>query len=85
MMMMREIRYGKRPYTNTWLTKNTLTTAVPKLFLFFVLFELCRLLPVKIYYKMNGYLEPRFRARINKATVTTMTAIFKMKRMIMMC
>ena len=33
--MMREIRYGKRPYTNTWLTKGKkYTTGVPKLFLF---------------------------------------------------
>ena len=43
MMMMSEIRYGKRPYTNTWLAKRktyaifTLTTAVPKLFCFILI------------------------------------------------
>ena len=40
---------------------------------------------MKIYYKMNGCLEPRFRSGINKATVTTMSVILKMKRVMIMC
>ena len=38
-----------------------------------------------IYYKLNGCLEPRFRVGINKVAVTMMTAILKMKRLMIMC